>query len=279
VGTSRELDRLLSRLDGADAVYVHANDLACGLAVTLLPSPGRVHLVYDSHELQINRQRRAGWLRILAEHAQEQRVVDRAEEVRTVNHAVAEAMQAVHPSLRSRPPRVVANDWYTHHPLVDAPAAARPALVYVGRATLGRQLDRLGQLDLGFDIYGWLLGATQGPLPSQGTWRYADSSYESELESVRRARRCLMWCCLDSESLSYRLATPNKLFQAMAMGIPVLASAGTYMEQLVRQHGIGAVDDGDLPRLANEVQSAQYEIWLQNVQRFRRDLREGRAQV
>jgi glycosyltransferase involved in cell wall biosynthesis len=232
-----------------------------------------VWLVYDSHELQVQRHRRAGWLRVLLEHEQEQRVVAAANEVRTVNLAVAQLMQKLHPTL-SELPRVVTNDLYAHREVTVADTSLPPALVYVGRATRGRTLERLHRplQELGFEVHGWLLGP---PTASDhvGNWRHDARSYEDELAELARRRRCLMWCCVDTGSLSYRLATPNKLFQALALGIPSVVSPGTYLAELVQQVGIGVVDSGDLPHLAERVRSSEYVTWVENVLSFRARLR------
>ena len=279
VGTARALERQLSSQPGK--TVVHANDLAAGFTVHLARRPACLHVIYDSHELQIHRHRRAGWLRVLIEHAQERAAIALADETRTVNMAVAHAMQALHPRAALRP-RVVLNDLYPHRDLPLADNRLTPGIVYVGRATEGRSLERLchSAEELGFDVFGWLLGSPACGRPPPRNWRHATSSdYEMELIRVARERRCVMWCCLDPRSLSYRLATPNKLFQALALGLPSIVTPGTYLAQVVEEFGIGVVDTGDLRNIAQRVQSDEYAQWVDNVRAFRSQLRAGRLTI
>jgi len=272
LAASRQLSEQLASRPGP--LLIHANDLVAGLAVTLARPQGQARFVYDSHEFQIQRHRRAGWLRILIEHEFERKVIEAAHEVRTVNRAVAGAMQRVHPTLR-KAPRVIANDVYAHHEVAAAPAEQRPALVHIGKGTRGRLLERLDlpPEQLGFEVHAWLLGSSLPPGLRGEHFALGAASYEGEVLALLTERRCLMWCGLDRSSLSYRLATPNKLFQALAFGMPIVASPDTYLAELVERHGIGVVDDGDLPTLARRVQSQAYEGWVASVTSLRARLR------
>jgi len=270
--------RLRQELAVETPALVHANDLVAGLAVALAKPDSAVRFVYDSHELQIQRHRQAGWLRILIEHDHERRVLEAAQEVLTVNRAVARAMQRIHPALENCP-TVVLNDLYAHREIPTPESTRRPALVYIGKGTRGRLLERLDAPpdQLGFAVHLWLLGSR---LPAEvGGQHFAQGaiSYEAEVMQLCAERRCLMWCALDLRSLSYRLATPNKLFQALALGMPIVATSGSYLEQIVLQHGIGVIDDGDLPGLAKRVQTAEYVRWVANVKTLRERLRSGAA--
>jgi len=240
-----------------------------------------VRVVYDSHEVQVHRHRKSGLLRMLIEHHHEQRALEVATSVRTVNLAVARAMQQLHPWL-SEPPDVVLNDFFAHRPVGIANAATRPTLVYVGRAVKGRQLERIARACEGapFEVRGFLLAGAVAPAGSDPNhWLAAGDDYEDSLAALMTRQRCIMWCCLETRALSYRLATPNKLFQALALGMPVLASPGTYLADLVAEHGIGAIDDGDLRKLAERVQSKEYVDWVGNVSWFRASIRAGTTRL
>lgn len=49
---------------------------------------------------------------------------------------------------------------------------------------------------------------------------------------------------IEPTSLSYKFAMPNKLFEYLAAGLPVLASPIPEQEALVREHGVGVVTAG-----------------------------------
>ena len=50
------------------------------------------------------------------------------------------------------------------------------------------------------------------------------------------------------QSLSYRWSMPNKLFEYMMAGIPVVASDFEEMGRVVREEGVGTVCDPDDPQ-------------------------------
>lgn len=47
-------------------------------------------------------------------------------------------------------------------------------------------------------------------------------------------------CLLDPQNINYRLSTPNKLYEAMAVGVPILTTAGTLSGDIVAREGCGA---------------------------------------
>lgn len=261
---------------------IHAHDLYCAVAATLARSAKDVPLIYDAHELEIHRNRKAGWLRVLIEYGLEQRVLRRAAEVRVVNHAIANVMREWY----QMPPtvRVEYNDFFMHHE-VSSPKHTPdllPALVYVGKGVRGRQLEVLDcpSSELGFDVHVFFLGA-EIPSHIRGNhWHYGPIDYEATLLKLVRARRCLMWCCLESTSLSYQFATPNKFFQALAVGMPVVASEGTYLAEIVGKHNLGPVFNGkNLGEIRAALKTEQFEQWVTNCVSFRTGLRTGKHDI
>jgi hypothetical protein len=58
-------------------------------------------------------------------------------------------------------------------------------------------------------------------------------------EEIVTERRCLMLCCHGNQCLSYSYSLPNKFFQSLVVGMPVIASLGTYLAELVEKHSLG----------------------------------------
>lgn len=54
-------------------------------------------------------------------------------------------------------------------------------------------------------------------------------------------------CVIRGQSLSYRWSMPNKLFEYMMAGIPIVASDFEEMGRVVREEGVGTVCDPDAP--------------------------------
>jgi glycosyltransferase involved in cell wall biosynthesis len=267
---------LRSHVRSRENVVLHAHDLYCGVAAALAKGATSIPLIYDAHELEIHRNRRAGWLRVMIEHGLEQFVLGRATEVRAVNHAIAQLMRDWYDIPAQI--RVTYNDFYQSHPAVVAPADAKPALVYVGMGMKGRQFEFLDQLapDAAVDVHVFLLGGKLPPHIQGAGWVHGPVDYERSLVELVRSRRCLMWCCLENSCLSYEYATPNKFFQALAVGMPVVASSGTYLADIVQSHGIGGVFDGtNLRQLVDDAVGPRYEEWVAAAERLRARLKTG----
>lgn len=258
----------------------HAHDLYCGVTAVLAGLPLDSKLIYDSHELQIHRNRANGWVRILIDAGLERLILRRADELHVVNAAIAEVMQSLH-DMHAKV-LVRSNDFYRHHAAPVAPATSLPAMVYVGKGVRGRELELLDQpvSTMGFEVFAYLLGSDLPRHIKGAQWNFGPLDYESSLMQLVSSRRCMMWCCLNTSSLSYRLATPNKFFQALAVGIPIVATRGTYLATLVEKHEIGTVfEEGKLLELADLVLSPVYEKWVERVVAFRLAIRDGREVI
>ena len=278
-----KLSVIASRQMSGDSVLlgvsrVHASNLYCAVAAIYSDFSQQIYLIYDSRELQIHRNRKKGIFRVLIEYGLEQMVLRRVNELRVVNQAVLTQMLQWYeiPTVI----RIVYNDYYEYQPISIPSAEIVPGIVYVGKGVQGRKLELLDfPLDeLGFEVTVFLLGS-QLPNHIDGrNFKSGPYDYVDVLFNLVRERRCLMWCCLETSSLSYKLATPNKFFQALAMGIPIIVSPGSYLAEIVEEHDIGVVFDGlSFLDLASIVSSPVFEKWVENVALFRNKLRNGQV--
>ncbi|MER2515704.1 MAG: glycosyltransferase [Candidatus Accumulibacter phosphatis] len=272
---------LLGRLDGVR--LVHAHDLFCGVVGAELSKCSGAELVYDAHEVEFHRNRRNSWLRTAFDVVVERSVLDRTRELRVVNAPIAALYEHVHDVPRERI-RVVLNDHFVNRcreRSFDVPEPGRLALVYVGAGIRGRQLDRLASeaKRLGVPVHAFFIGELPELAIAAG-WVIGPRDYESALVSLVAVHRCVMWCCVDDVCLSYRLALPNKFFQALAVGIPVVAADGSYLADLVRTHDLGFVFDGrDLEKVVRGIQSPDFADKLASVRRFRFGLTAGLLRI
>lgn len=230
---------------------VYAADLYC--AVTALPATGCCHVIYDSHELQFHRNRHTGWLRILLEVGLEQLVAWRVDEIWTVNKPLARIINDLHnplPPIKVRP-----NNFYPYIPLSLPSENAPLAIVYVGKGTRGRRLEWLDTYPLPCNIYMFLLGAKLPPGIIGKGWNFGPNDYQDTLAHLAQSRRCFMWAVSELSCLSYRLALPNKFFQALAMGIPIISVKGSYLSEIVDDYKIGiTASEETLSHLSNVVE-------------------------
>lgn len=254
---------------------VHAHDLYCAAGVIYAGIPRTTHFIYDAHELEIHRNRKTGWLRVLIEASLERKVVQRANEIRVVNHAIAKIMANLY-SVDIASFKVIYNDFYTFHKIRIASNNRIPQIIYIGMGVRNRQLEVLDAHNIKFNIRAYLLGSKLPNEISGHSWTFGPNRYELDLISQVKKFRCMMWCCLDAKSLSYQLATPNKFFQALAVGIPIIATEGTYLAEIVAQFEIGAIFNGNnIDEIYQQSLSTDFERWSSNVLIFRKSLRDG----
>ncbi|WP_240474174.1 glycosyltransferase [Intrasporangium chromatireducens] len=140
-----------------------------------------------------------------------------------------------------------------------SPAAAPGGLVYAGRLAAFRELEVVAQASLALDLPitlvgpaddSWLAGFDPGRavvLPSEPL-RAVD-------ERLRRAGVALV--THSDRWPNHRLALPNKLFHAVSLGIPVIATDVGELGAMVREHGLGTVyrpgDPDDMARAVHDL--------------------------
>lgn len=267
-GPVRLLDwwmRLLKPVADFRPDIIHANDANTLVPAIILGAWLKVPVVYDSHELWRHRNIRAD--RVVApyvEAAIETIGVKRAAGVITVSDSIADWLQD-HYHLAKRPAivRNIPRREYTAgagrlRELAGLDEQAK-VLAYAGRITTARGLEEalvaLSELDdnihlvvLGYGVPEYLaklhkIASTHGvndrfhivgPLAPEevaGALKDADLSLVHVRPTV----------------LSYRFALPNKLFESIHAGLPVVAADLPDLARIVRDYGIGEVFDGEDP--------------------------------
>jgi len=111
-------------------------------------------------------------------------------------------------------------------------------------------------------------------------WILGPRDYEQTLTGLAGSSRCAMWCCVDDVCLSYRLALPNKFFQALAALMPVIVAPGTYLADIVREHGVGYVfDGGNLKDIVEALRGDDYFGKAAAVESLRTGLELGKVEL
>jgi glycosyltransferase involved in cell wall biosynthesis len=269
-----------ARRQKVDLIY--ANDLICGAAGAALAKASGIRLVYDSHEVQFHRNRKNGWLRAAFDSFIESKVIAQADEVRVVNAAIAELYRAVY-AVPEEKIRIVHNNHFALSvaSLPTPSCATDIAVVYVGGGVLGRQLERLAAeaASASVPVHAFFIGARPEFAAAAG-WHIGGPDYLPALQVLVGVRRCAIWCCVDDVCLSYRLALPNKFFQAMALGLPVIAAAGSYLAALVQEHDAGYVFDGaNFASIAAAMQGPDYVRKAAAVTALRQALAAGSLRI
>ncbi len=255
--------RAVARVRELRPALIHCNDyntMWVGVAARLI---GGTAVIYDSHELWADRngRREPRWWLLACEFL----FVRCAHQTITASPGYAEIMARRY---RIQPPRVIrnipANGLVDRSPLPETGAGSTdppdggggPVAVYAGALTSGRGLEisiralaqvpgaRLRFVGPSHDAYRAELAALArregvadrlelpGAVPP-----------ERLLDAIREASVGLV--LIQPICLSYRLSLPNKLFEYVTAGIPVLGSDLPSISRLINEHRIGLVAQHD----------------------------------
>lgn len=70
--------------------------------------------------------------------------------------------------------------------------------------------------------------------------------YEKEIAGIYGRFDCV-WAVYDSSNPNVRIALPNKLYESVHCGLPLIAARGTYLGEIVEKLGIGMTVDSNSP--------------------------------
>ncbi len=268
-------------------VLVHAHDANTLPVATHVARRTGVPFVYDSHELWTHRNVSPD--RPLAKRLEgpmERRGARRAAAVITVSPSIAEWLW-LHYSLRERPTLVRNIPPFDErgldasagrlHELAGLPDEAR-IVAYCGGITFNRGIERV------IEAVPHLAPGTHFVLLGEGTEVYV-GGLERLIDRVGVADRVHFVGAVDSAEvsaaladadvsvaltqptvLSYEYSLPNKLFESVHAGLPVITSNTKDAAAIVREYGLGGVVDPSAS--ANELATA-IEAILPDAARYR----------
>lgn len=261
--------------DGRPRAYdvVHAHDFTALEAGQTLARARQVPLVYDTHELWSGRPRlhRPTPLQNLRERRVERAIGAEAAAVVTVGEGVADRLRELY---GWRHVEVVRN---TFVPSAGGPPVAPKAAVYAGRLAPHRELEVLSAASVGSPVPITLIG------PADETWLAGFDAREATLrgpvtsdEVTALLQEAGIALVTHGDAFAnLRLALPNKLFQAVAAGVPVVATDVGAMAEVVREHGLGTLyRRGDVAafRAALAELIEAYPAWCEKVAEARLSL-------
>jgi glycosyltransferase involved in cell wall biosynthesis len=243
---------------GAAAWHCHdLNTLAIGVRCKR-QRPG-TRLVYDSHELATERSRMGRGARRRAGRA-ERRGLRHVDEgiwtTRTRAEYVVRRYGIPFPTLIHNVPEMieVKEGWDLHRRLSIPPE--QRILLYQGSIQEFRGIEEsieavalLDRCTLVIIGYGYHRPALEERVHRQGLdgrVRFFGPIPNDEL-LYYTASADVGLCVIRGQSLSYRWSMPNKLFEYMMAGIPLVASDFEEMGRVVREEGVGTVCDPDDP--------------------------------
>jgi glycogen synthase len=243
---------------GVEYDLVHAHDYnTLELGAELADVRGTL-LVYDAHEYWSGRPRhgRPAPLQHLQELARERRLGARADAVLTVSDGIARLFED---QFGWRHVSVVRNT-FPREPARFTRIERPRGLVYAGRISADRDLETIAAAAEDLKP---LRVTVAGPRDetflskySAGAVQIRDALPLAELDQLIAAEG-LALVSLADRGVNHRLAMPNKLFHAVRIGVPVVATDLPEIGECVRAYGLGTLyKAGDPASLVEAVREA-----------------------
>ncbi len=248
--------------------FVHSHDLNTLVAGYWISRIHGAKLVYDSHELYLDRNKAkkdSQWVKRLKMEV-EKRLIRSADAVITVNDSIADILASRY---RVEKPTVIMNipvfpemaEMKQNGQLrkeTGIPDQER-ILLYVGNITIHRGLENL------------LLAMAELPECFLVLMGYANDAYKARLMDFARTHGVENRFCffgpvpsdqvvaytsgadigvapIENACLSYYYCSPNKLFEYLAAGIPIIASDFPELGKIVHGFGVGRTFDPSSPK-------------------------------
>ena len=259
--------RLARRLGALRPTVLHAHDTNALVPVALAARALGVRYVYDAHDLWLGRPRRGRGrlyfaLSQLYHRIVERLLVPRAAATLTVSPPIVGHLRRRYglPVVHLAPNypelgRPVERRELRELPGGDAIDATRPVVLYLGGLMGGRGLEQLvDAIGLVPEVQLVMLGsgAEEEPLRKRAAKRGASvillAPVTPELVEPYAASADVGVSPIVPSCLNYRYSLPNKLFQYMAAGIPVVASDFPQVREVVEGSGCGVVVDTTRPK-------------------------------
>ncbi|MEE4197263.1 MAG: glycosyltransferase [Bacteroidales bacterium] len=262
------------------------NDLDTLLAGYCATFIRRKKVVYDSHEFftevpeLVNRNfPRKVWLLL------EQMLLPRIKYSYTVSESIANTYQ----KLYNIDMKVVRNlPLYNYKSKDPSTTNSEPRLIlYQGALNVGRGLEQMiDAIQFMDNVHLFIIG--EGDLMNQLKQQVKEKHLEGKITLKGRipfqdlpveTRKADLGIALEENiGLNYYYALPNKLFDYIQSGVPVLVSPFPEMQKIVNNYKIGTVyDHKDPQRLAEKIQEIfelkkRYQQWKKNTQNAAKEL-------
>lgn len=274
------------------AEVVVAHDLPMLAVGRVLAAEFKARLVYDSHELyceqEFSRSQQLSWARV------ERRHIHACDRVITVNPSIARELESryglpeVHVVLNAeRVAELQERSRYLHDCF--AIPYEQPVLLFQGGLSSGRNLTKLVEAMASLaamPVHLVLLGDGRLMLRLQRLIRVRKLSARVHLHpAVAQHDLLAITASADAGIIPYQAiclnnlyCTPNKLFEFVAAGLPILASDLPELRRLIVGHSIGQVFDlSDTDKIADAIRDffsdePRIATWRANLRRVRQEL-------
>jgi len=264
---------LMEMLKNEDADIYHAHDYPSLMIVVDAIGDSEKKIIYDSHELYFDRQpgdtphknRRRSYR---LERNQEARAVQRTSFVITVSDSIAEIMAEKWNIPKPVVLRNVVKDSVPGEKEISFTQDGKRILVHSGNITYGRNLNQIvASLPyLPDNIALVLMGKPNPPILDKVITQAKELGCEDKInvvppvklknvsETLSQADAGIV--LFSQDALNYRFGLPNKLFEYIAAGIPVVVGQAKDIQDLVLHYNIGiSCDEKDPASIAQAIET------------------------
>ncbi|HEX9866101.1 MAG TPA: glycosyltransferase [Acidimicrobiia bacterium] len=248
---------------------IHAHDFPALEPAVDLARHYAARLVYDSHEFWAGRPRRGRPepLRRRRSLKREAELARQADAVIMVSQQGAELLAG---QLGLDHVAVIRNTFLMRPDLNHPPTPT--GAVYAGRIAPRRDLETVFAVDMwrepGFSLH--MIGEVdEVRIPD---WAVTHPMASMEVVDELLANVGIGLVTMTSRYINHRIALPNKLFQSISVGVPVVAADVPQTASVVREHGLGELyTPGDARSLSRALQGVRdnYGSFSNNVIRAR----------
>lgn len=242
---------------------IHAHDLNALILAYPAARLSQAHIIYDAHELESERNfsgsNLPGWRKRLV-IAIESFLIHRVNATITVSPSIAKHLQKLYqipePFIVRNCPQVVEIPLKGRLRSLIGLAAGKPLVLYQGGVLAGRGLPALleaiallPEVTLVILGDGPVMGSTKEQAQEMGIQdrvHFLGAVPNQELLTYT-CDATLGTCLIDPFCLSYFYSLPNKLFEYMMVGVPVLASNFPDLQQVILDARAGEVIDPENP--------------------------------
>jgi glycosyltransferase involved in cell wall biosynthesis len=278
--------RILRACRGLPIGVVHCHDLLpLPVAVRIKRDTG-AKLIYDAHELETERAGLRGLRRRLAQRT-ERRMMRHVDAIVTVSPSIVDWYRNRHPGVevvlvRNVPERVPVNE--TAEPLRDRLGVPDDAALFIsiGGFSRGRGIERALCAFADDSVRHHVVFMGFGPLAGEIDAAAARCARIHRIppvspeEVVRFAAGTDVGLSLTEDScLNHRFCLPNKVFESLVAGVPVLCSDLPDQANLIRGYGAGWTVGASIEALVRRLT----EISIDDARRIRSDLRDRVAEL
>jgi glycosyltransferase involved in cell wall biosynthesis len=258
--------RLIDRYHRAPLRLIHCNDLEpLPIAVRLKRLTG-AKLVYDAHELETERAGQHGIRQRLA-RATERHYLPWVDAIISVSPSICSWYEHAYPGTRvalvrnvpERPVRPIQAVDLRHRFAVPAQSLL---FIYLGGVGKGRGVDNMLAAFADITVPHHLLVLGDGPM-SDVVANAAIACPRIHALPAVPPDQVLAYASgadvglslIEDVSLSYRYCLPNKLFECVIAGLPVLVSDLPDQAQFVRDHGAGWITPNDVSAIVERLRT------------------------